>query len=53
MSSILKCKKCGLVLTAHEAAEIELWKNTVGIQKWLSIGAVLIALTSLLITFLK
>ena len=53
MSSLFKCKKCKVVLTAHEATELELWKNTVGIQKWLSVGAFLIALASLVITFLK
>jgi hypothetical protein len=52
-SSILQCKKCRIVLTANEAAEIELWKNTVGIQRWLSIGAFLIALASLVVAFLK
>lgn len=38
-------------MSAHEVVEIELWKHTVGIQKWLSIGAVLIALASLVISF--
>jgi len=49
-SSVLKCK---VYMTANEVAKMELWKHTTGIQKWLSIGAILIAFTSLIISFLK
>lgn len=52
-SSVLHCKKCGVNMTAHEVAELGLWRHTVGVQKWLSIGAILIALASLVISFLK
>jgi len=49
-SSILHCKKCGVALTASEAAQIELWKHTVGIQKWLSIGAFMISVIALIVS---
>lgn len=52
-SSVLRCKKCGINLSAGEAAQIALWKNTVGIQKWLSIGAFLISVASLVVSFCK
>ena len=53
LSSVLHCKKCGVNLTASQAAQVELWKNTVGIQKWLAIGAFVIAVASLVVSFLK
>jgi len=39
-------------MSVREVAELELWKHVVGIQKWLSIGAILIAAFSLLISLL-
>lgn len=53
LPTILSCNKCGINMSAHEAAEVALWKNTVGVQKWISIGAFLIALASLVISVLK
>lgn len=52
-SSILHCKICKVNLTAQEAMGIELWRNTVGVQKWLSVGAFVIASASFVISFLK
>ena len=51
--TILKCEKCGVVLTAHEAAEIELWKNTTGFQRWIAIVALLLSTVSLSVVFLN
>ena len=51
-SSVLKCRKCLVCMSVREVAELELWKHVVGIQKWLSIGAILIAAFSLLISLL-
>lgn len=51
LSCLLKCTKCNVVMTAHEAAEVGLWKNTTGFQKWLSITAIIISLISLTISF--
>ena len=53
LSSVLRCKKCKVNMAANEVADMELWKHTVGVQKWLSIGAFLIAIASLIISFLK
>ena len=53
MPCLLKCKKCRVVMSANEAAEMELWKHTTGILKWLSIGAFLISIASLVVSFIK
>lgn len=53
LSTLVTCTKCGVTMTASEAAQLGLWKHTVGIQKWLSIGAFTIAIASLLVSFLK
>lgn len=51
--SILKCEKCGIYMTVNEASQMELWRHTVGIQKWLSILAIFVSVTALVISFLK
>lgn len=50
LPSVLNCKKCGVNLSAHEAAEIALWKNTIGVQKWISIGSFVISVGALIVS---
>lgn len=49
----MHCRKCEVTLTVQEVTQMELWKYTVGIQKWLSIGAFFISIAALVVSFLK
>lgn len=51
--SVLACKKCGVHMTVNEVSQLGLWKYTIGTQKWLSIGAIIISIGALVVSFLK
>ncbi len=48
--AVFKCDGCGLVLHASDAVQLELWKHTIGWQKWLTIVAIVISIGSLIIS---
>lgn len=50
LTSILFCKKCKIRMSATEVAQIELWKYTTGIQKWISIAAIVISICALFVS---